>query len=186
MINLLLYFSPAIWKFFSQREERDFRKPNLSNRRLNPFVFYRSLFQYRDASRSTSVSDIRIARSTSFGLRLPEVSLRGHFNPCRNDNDDASVRIPLTIAEETCDTTPELSQSRRHSEGRCVVAKIHPWTMVGRHDNRHDATCVTSPRGSRDGLRYRNGALRKLSRNATPEPPFSSAECATVDFTGYT
>lgn len=55
--------------------------------------------------------------------------------------------------------------------------------MLNRH---YYATCVTSPRGSRDGLRYRNGKLRKLSRNATPEPPFSSAERATVDSADYT
>lgn len=64
-----------------------------------------------------------------------------------------------------------------------------PWTKEGRRDVKpalYGATCVTSPRGSRDGLRYRNGKLRKLSRNATPEPPFSSAERATVDSADYT
>jgi len=61
-----------------------------------------------------------------------------------------------------------------------------PSDDAGWHGNRHDATCVTSPRGSRDGLRHRNGKLCKLSRNATPEPPFSSAERATVDSTDYT
>lgn len=80
---------------------------------------------------------------------------------------------------------PDYRKSVVHFGGRCDDAGP-PSGDAGRHGNRHDATCVTSSRSSRDGLRHRNGKFRELSRNATPEPPFSSAERATVDSTDYT
>lgn len=122
----------------------------------------------------------------------PEASPRRRSNPRGTGGDDAFARIPLAdrMSNDGVPSTRRVwitCYTPRERE-RCV---IHPRrTKEGRRDVKpgtvRGATCVTSPRGSRDGLRYRNGKLRKLSRNATPEPPFSSAERATVDSADYT